>query len=99
MNTLPLDPEIAALAAEASVWLTYACGFALMRGMTLAEFLAECILVGEATACGYLATASRASGARHVAYASVVVDPPVRETLADRVQREVDAWGTRKAVA
>jgi hypothetical protein len=75
MNTLPLDPSIAALADQAEAWLTVACQFAIMRGLTLSQFLAECLLIEQATSCGYLATASRANGAKHMAYCEGAVQP------------------------
>jgi hypothetical protein len=78
MNTLPLDPAISLLADQAEAWITVACCFALMRKMTLADFLAECLLIEQATSCGYLATESRGRSVRHAAISDGLVDPPVR---------------------
>jgi hypothetical protein len=78
MNTLPLDPTIAALADAANAWLAGAYYFAGVRRMPVPAFLAECILTEQATSCGHLATASRGRSVRHAAYSSAVVKPPKR---------------------
>jgi hypothetical protein len=78
MNTLPLDPTIAALADAANAWLWSANHIARGAGMTLPQFLAQCILIEQATSCGYLATASRARSVRHAAYSGGEVRAPKR---------------------
>jgi hypothetical protein len=78
MNTLPIDPTIAALADAANVWLWGADYIARGAGMTLPQFLAQCILIEQANACGYLATASRVRAVKHAAYSSGAVRAPKR---------------------
>jgi hypothetical protein len=84
MNTLPIDPTIAALADAANVWLwgtaetIGAVHIALAAGMTLPQFLANCLLIEQANACGYLATASRVRAVKHAAYTSGAVRAPKR---------------------
>jgi hypothetical protein len=99
MNTL--DPTIAALADAANVWLwgtaeiIGAVHIALAAGMTLPQFLAQCLLIEQANACGYLATASRVRAVKHAAYTSGAVRAPKRQTRAQRVAAEDRRWGLR----
>jgi hypothetical protein len=93
-SSFALDSEIAQLCDDAAVWLAQACMFALARHMTLAQFLAELLLIEQATSCGYLATASRGRRTRSNAIAAGVDEPRRRKlTLAERTAAEVRAWG------
>jgi hypothetical protein len=78
MNTLPLDPTIAALADQANAWLAMGHYFAGLRGIPVPQFIAECLLTEQATSCGYLATASRGRSVRHAAYSGGAVRAPKR---------------------
>jgi hypothetical protein len=83
MNTYPLDPTIATLADQASYWLGMAYFQAGMRStpekqVTVPDILAECLLIEQATSCGYLATESRGRSVRHAAISDRLVDPPAK---------------------
>lgn len=89
MNTLPLDPTILALADQANAWLMMAHFLAGMRStkakpFTVPDLLAEGLLIEQATACGYLSTASRGRKVRRAAYCAGAVKPePKADPMTD----------------
>lgn len=100
---MQLDPAISALADQAGApadpipWDMWHACTGISREHYFAAMASRLLIEGERLIAGYRAREDRINGVLHLAYSEAVRNPPKRETLMDRVQREVDAWGTRKA--
>jgi hypothetical protein len=84
MNTLPLDPTIAALAdaapspADPIPWAQWEAMTGITREHYFAGMASRLLISGERVLAGYLATASRARSVRHAAYSGGAMRAPKR---------------------
>jgi hypothetical protein len=84
MNTLPLDPTIAALADQSGTpadpvpWDAMQAATGITREHYFAALASRLLMAGEHMIAGYLARPDRASGARHRAYSAGAIRAPKR---------------------
>lgn len=106
MNTLPLDPTIAALADQAGTpadpipWDAYLACTGVTREHYFAAMASALLMAGERLIVGYRTREAQARAARHLAYSEGAVRAPRKPTRAAEIMADARAFGlTGKAAA
>ena len=107
MDALPFEtPEFAATLDECEIWLAawvaqYRAAFTACYGQPLEVMYAGLanglIVAGARLVAGFISSDKSSRRGRYAAYCAGVVEPPARETRAQRIARECRALGLQGA--